>query len=61
MVDLHVDPSIFILGFGIISQAKLGVLSPGQSTIEGELRMGREGERRRRKGKWRAGERGKKK
>lgn len=35
MVDLCVDPSIFILGFG--------VLSPGQSKQRESWRMGREG------------------
>ena len=35
MLDLHVDPSIFILGFG--------VLSPGQSKQRESWRMGREG------------------
>lgn len=52
MVDLHVDPSIFILGFG--------VLSPGQSLVYSLLGKasrgrvgGREGSGERRRGKGR--------
>ena len=61
MVDVHLDPSIFILGFG--------VLPPGQSLVYcllGKASRGRVGGREGRgreeegKGEWRAEERGKK-